>query len=111
MEIWFFPIINARFLIFLSSLNERLIKNNMSIIKPKINTIIPTLQDVWLSGITDGEGSFTCSLFSNSSAFRDRYILTQKWEVNKYVLEHIQNMLKNYSAYGSVVAHSVDNIW
>ena len=106
-----FPTRNARFLTFLSIFNERLLKNNMDILKPKINTIIPTLQDAWLSGITDGEGSFTCSLLSNSSAFRYRYILTQKWEANKYVLEHIQNILKNYSTDGSVVSHSVDNVW
>ena len=106
-----FPTRNARFLTFLSSFNERLLKNNMDIIKPKINTIIPTLQDAWLSGITDGEGSFTCSLLSNSSAFRFRYILTQKWEANKYVLEHLQNILKNSSANGSVVPHSADNVW
>lgn len=40
-----FPTRNARFLTFLSSFNERLLKNNMDTIKPKINTIIPTLQD------------------------------------------------------------------
>lgn len=106
-----FPTRNARFLTFLSSFNERLLKNNIDIIKPKVNTIIPTLQDAWLSGITDGEGSFTCSLLSNSSAFRYRYILTQKWEANKCVLEHIQDILKNYSADGSVVPHSANNVW
>lgn len=106
-----FPTRNARFLTFLSSFNERLLKNNMDIIKPKVNTIIPTLQDAWFSGITDGEGSFTCSLLSNSSAFRYRYILTQKWEANKCVFEHIQNILKNYSADGSVVPHSANNVW
>lgn len=35
--------------------------------------------------ITD-EGSFSCSLLSNSSGFRFIYILTQKWVANKYVI-------------------------
>lgn len=106
-----FPTRNARFLTFLSSFNERLLKKNMDTIKPEINTITPSLEDAWLAGITDGEGSFTCSLLSNSSAFRYRYTLTQKWEANKYVLEHIQNILKNYSVEGCVVSHFVDNVW
>lgn len=106
-----FPTRNARFITFLSVFNERLLKKNMDIIKLKINTIVPTLRDAWLSGITDGEGCFSCSLLSNSSAFRYRYILTQKWEANKYVLEHIQIILKTYYAEGSVVPHSVENVW
>ena len=50
-------------------------------------------------------------MLSNSSAFRFRFILTQKWEANKYVLEHILNILNKYSVEGSIVTHHADNVW
>jgi hypothetical protein len=50
-------------------------------------------------------------LLSNSSAFRIRYILTQKWEANKFVLEGIMNLFSQNLAIGSVVPHSVSNVW
>lgn len=106
-----FPTRNARFLTFLSSFNERLLKKKLDIIIPIIDCVIPSLNDSWISGITDGEGSFTCSLLSNSNNFRFRYILTQKWEANKYVLEHIMNIFHENLAKGSVVPHSVNNVW
>jgi hypothetical protein len=118
-----FPTRKARFLIFLSLFNERLIKKNrpaspvdsfrnLNTITPSDTCLLPTLQDGWLSGITDGEGSFTCSLLSNSSAFRYRFILTQKWEANKYVFKHILNMFnKELITKGSVVPHHADNVW
>jgi hypothetical protein len=83
-------------------------------ISPLDTCVTPSLKDGWLSGITDGEGCFTCSLLSNSSAYRIRFILTQKWEANKFVLEDIANLLgesEGYLAKGSVVAHSVPNVW
>lgn len=108
-----FPTRNARFLTFLSSFNEKLLKNNMLVIDPLFTCILPTLKDGWLSGITDGEGCFTCSLLSNSLAYRFRFILTQKWEANKPVLEHIINIFlqstQNFK--GSVVPHSAKNVW
>lgn len=106
-----FPTRKARFLTFLSYLNERLIKNNFNTITPIDTCVIPTLKDGWLSGITDGEGSFTCSLLSNSSAFKYRFILTQKWEANKYVLEHLLKIFNKYLIEGSVVSHHADNVW
>jgi hypothetical protein len=57
----------------------------------------------------DGEGCFTCSLLSNSSAIRFRYILTQKWEVNKIVLLWILNNF--YPVKGSIVSHHISNVW
>ena len=75
-----FPSRKARFLTFLSFFNEKLLKKNLTLIPPLDTCVIPSLKDGWISGITDSEGSFTCSLLSNSSAFRFRYILTQKWE-------------------------------
>lgn len=72
----------------------------------------PTIKFLqWFVGFTEGEGSFTCSLLSNSSAFRFRYILTQKWEINKPILEYIMKIFENNLAKGSVVPHSVNNVW
>ena len=106
-----FPTRKARFLIFLSTFNERLIRKNLNTIIPLDNCVTPTLEDGWLSGISDGEGSFTCSLLSKSSAFRFRFILTQNWEANKYVFEHILRLLNKHSIEGSVVGHHADNVW
>ena len=106
-----FPTRKARFLTFLSLFNEKLLKKNLPTISPLDICVTPSLKDGWISGITDGEGSFTCSLLSNSSAYRFRYILTQKWEANKFVLEHILNIFKEYLVKGSVVPHSISNVW
>jgi cytochrome c oxidase subunit 1 len=104
-----FPSRNARFLTFLSTFNENLLKQNLPIIIPKINTILPTLKDGWISGITDGEGCFTSSILSNSNAYRIRYILSQKWESNKYVLEYICTLFNQ--SLTSVYPHSNKNVY
>lgn len=106
-----FPSRQARFLTFLSFFNERLLKKNLNTITPLNICVIPSLKDWWLTGITDGEGCFSCSLLSNSSAFRYRFILTQKWEANKYVLEHILKIFNEYSIEGSITPHSAKNVW
>lgn len=108
-----FPTRNARFLTFLSSINEKLLKLNINKpISPILDCVTPTLQDSWIAGIIDGEGCFFCSLLSTSSAYRVGFLLTQKWEANKYVLEHIMNLFsKNLSASGSVRPRSNSDVW
>jgi hypothetical protein len=78
--------------------NARLIILN--IIIPINSCIISSLKDSLISGITDGEDSFTYFLLYNSNNFRFRYILTHKWEANKYVLEHIMNIFSENLAKG-----------
>jgi cytochrome c oxidase subunit 1 len=106
-----FPSRNARFLIFLSTFNEKLLKRNLPFILPKFNTVVPTLNDGWISGISDsyGEGCFTSSLLRNSSAYRIRYILSQKWEANKCVLEHISKLFNQSLTAKAVSPHSIPN--
>ena len=106
-----FPTRKARFLTFLSYFNEKLLKKNLVSITPLDLCVTPSLKDGWISGITDGEACFTCSLLSNSISYRFRYILTQKWEVNKFVLDNILSIFNIYSVGGSVVPHSVNNVW
>ena len=69
---------NLRFLSFLSAYNELSLRMKLNIIRPVMETILPTLQDSWLAGFTDAEGCFTLSLLSNSTAYRFRFILSQK---------------------------------
>lgn len=58
-----FPSRQARFLTFLSLFNERLLRKNLNTITPLDTCVIPTLNDCWLSGITDGEGCFIVRYF------------------------------------------------
>jgi len=106
-----FPTRKARFLTFLSAFNEKLLKKNLITISPLDLCVTPTLKDAWISGITDAEGCFTCSILANNSGYRFRYILTQKWEVNKFILEHILSLFSLYLVQGSVDPHSIDNVW
>ena len=92
-------------------MHKKLLKKNLVTIKPLDNCVEPSLKDGWLSGISDGEGCFTCSLLSNSTSFRYRYILTQKWEANKCVFEHLLDKFKEYSILGSITPHNTNNLW
>lgn len=49
-----FPSRKARFLTFLSSFNEKLLKKNLVTITPLDVCVYPSLKDAWISGITDG---------------------------------------------------------
>jgi len=113
-----FPIKQIKFTSFLSKLNLKLIKNNEDIILIKNNYILPTLNDLWILGFTDAEGCFTASILNNyNSAYRLRFILSQKYKANKYVLEHILNLFNkaqgnsNIKSVGQVVPHFIDNNW
>lgn len=109
-----FPTRYARFLTFLSFFNEKLLKKQLfETIFPINSYISPSLDDAWITGITDGEGCFTVSFLINSYAYRFRFILIKKWEVNKSVLMHILNLfsLNLNKQSGSVVKHSVPNVW
>jgi hypothetical protein len=106
-----FPSRTARFHTFLSALNEKLLAKGTSIIYPLHNLVVPTLNDGWLCGITDGEGCFTCSILRARRTYRLRYILTQKWDLNKPVLDHIANLLLKVGCLAAVVPHSINNVW
>lgn len=106
-----FPTRKEKFLTILTSFNKILLKKNLNIIPLLKTSILPTLNNAWFLGITDGEGCFCCSLLSNSIHYRFKFILTQKWEANKIILKHILNLLKIYSIKGSVVPHSASDVW
>lgn len=106
-----FPTKKARFISFISFFNEKLIKKNEKCIPIINNNVIPSLNDCWLLGITDADGCFSISILSNSSAYKIRYILTQKWEANKIILNNILNLFNLDKNIGSVVTHYEPNIW
>ena len=72
----------------------------------------PGLSDGWLSGFTDAEGCFTCSVYGNKSKtsklVRLRYILSQKGNSdNMDYLAHVlggkKHILKSYGGYNVTV--------
>ena len=98
---------NSQFLIFLSAYNNLALRMKLEIINPIVSTLLPSLQDNWLAGFIDAEGCFTLSLLSNSKGYRLRFIISQKWEVNKVILQHISTIF----SVGYVRTHSVTNNW
>lgn len=61
-----------------------------------------SLDNAWLLGFTEAEGCFTISLLSNSLAFRTRYILSQKGDINVPILSSLISLFNT----GHLEAHS-----
>lgn len=89
---------------FLHVYNKKAIKGKILLdsIKPVKSNILPSLSNSWLVGFTDAEGCFTVSFLSNSNAFRLRYLVTQKGDVNVPILSHLILLFKT----GVIEAHS-----
>lgn len=62
--------------------------------------VLPTLKDFWLSGFTDSEGCFSCSI-SNRGHFVFSYSLAQSKEINISILKHIRNLFGHGRLYTS----------
>ena len=108
------PLRYIKFNMLLVKLNDKLLKNNETIILLKPYCRLPTLNDYWLSGFLDAEGCFTVSIPSNHLlSFRVRYILTQKHLINKYILNYILNLfnIKYNLNIGSITLHTLKNVW
>jgi hypothetical protein len=84
--------------------NNKAIKGKIILepIKHIKSNILPSLSNCWLSGFTDAEGCFTVSFLSNSNAFRLRYLVTQKGDINVPVLSHLILLFNT----GVIEAHS-----
>jgi len=76
--------------------------NSVSVIN---KSILPTLDDRWLAGFTDGEGCFSCSIKEKGFSFN--YSIAQKGESNLFVLQHICNLF----TVGKVSSHYVKYVY
>lgn len=92
---------------FMSNFNILLLKNNQSIIQHINICRLPTLNDAWLSGFTDSEGYFTISFVTNQMIYKVKYIISQKYLINKYILEHINYILMDTNI--NVYSHYNEN--
>ena len=66
------------------------------------NKILPSLDNLWLLGFVEAEGCFSISLLSNSLAFRTRFILSQKGDINLPVLSKCISLFST----GRIEGHS-----
>lgn len=89
------PIKLLKFQIFLSNLNMNLIKQNLSIINFISHCRLPSLNDYWLSGLTDANGYFSIYFF-NDFKYSIQYLISQKYDINKIILEYINFNLFNF---------------
>lgn len=71
----------------------------------KDNFNLPSLNNSWLAGFTDGEGCFTCSI-GKYKGFSFNYNISQKFNENIEVLKHLCTLFNG----GIVSKHSVDNV-
>jgi len=80
------PSRKAQFAIFLQTYN---IRPFSSIIPYSNNKNMPSLYNTWFLGFVEAEGCFNISLLSNSNAFRTRFIVAQKGDINLPILSSL----------------------
>lgn len=107
------PIRYVKLSIFITKLNEKLLKNNESIIIINNYVKLPSLNDAWLIGFIEAEGCFSIRYSTAYNKFNPIFSLSQKYESNKYVLEHILYLFQTYinKPKGSIRAHSNNNVF
>jgi len=78
----------------------------LNTVEVKHTFILPSLNNHWLSGFTDGEGCFTCSI-NKDKGFSFNFNISQKWEQNIKILEHLCSLFNG----GKVSKHTSDNAY
>lgn len=78
----------------------------LNTIEIKYTSILPSLDNSWLSGFTDGEGCFTCSI-NKDKGFSFNFNISQKWEQNVKILEHFCLLFNG----GKVSKHTSSNAY
>jgi len=68
--------------------------------------ILASLNDSWLSGFTDAEWCFTCSI-GEKKGFSFNFNIAQKGDINIEFLKHLSLLFK----VGIVSKHSVENVY
>lgn len=94
--------------LFIKGFNKWVTKGRILLEPVVVNNrlILPTLNDAWFAGFTDGEGCFTCSI-GEKRGFSFNFNISQKWAINLTVLEHFSVLFKN----GIVSRHSEENTY
>jgi len=93
--------------IFIKGFNDWVTKGKIQL-KPvtiKNSIILPSLNNSWLAGFTDGEGCFTSSIGDKNYTFN--FNIAQKGEANIMILEQFCSLFKA----GKVSKHSVANVY
>lgn len=70
------------------------------------NTLLPSLDNSWLAGFTDGEGCFTCSI-GEKKGFSFNFSIAQKGESNLFILKELCTLFKG----GIVSNHYIKNVF
>jgi hypothetical protein len=95
------------FVKFINHFNNKVEKGKIKLEKIPLNIIdskiLPCLNNSWLAGLTDAEGCFTVSFLTNSNAFRSRYVIPLKGDINLPTLTRLVVLFKA----GTIEAHSV----
>lgn len=93
---------------FIKGFNDWVAKGRIRLdaVELKHSSILPSLNNSWLAGFTDGEGCFTCSI-GKHRGFSYNFNISQKWDINLKVLEHLCILFKG----GIVSKHSIDNTY
>lgn len=81
-------------------------KIKLNIIKPKKVSLVPSLNNSWLTGFTDGEGCFTCSI-NYKKGFSFNFNIAQRGESNIIILKQICVLFKA----GIVSNHFVKDVY
>ena len=93
---------------FIKGFNDWVTKGRIKLdaVELKHSSILPSLNNSWLAGFTDGEGCFTCSI-GKHRGFSYNFNISQKWDINLKILEHLCILFTG----GIVSRHSVDNTY
>lgn len=70
-------------------LSTFLLKNKKNEIKYLNNRNWPDFDNAWLLGFVEAEGCFTVSLLNQSIAFRTRFLVSQKGDINLPILSYL----------------------
>jgi len=102
------PSRQQKFAIFIEGFNIWAIKGKIRLdpVELKNRFILPTLNNAWLAGFTDGEGCFTCSIH-DKKGFSFNFNISQKWESNIKILEYFCTLFKG----GIVSKHHQENTY
>ena len=90
------PLRKTKLEFFIQSFNTWVTKGKIKLNKVQYiqnNTILPTLSNSWLSGFTDGEGCFACSIL-NKKGFTFNFSISQYGECNKVILDNICTLFR-----------------